>query len=283
MDICRALKTARHPYGESARVSTPRCARALSAPRSARSRSAHAAAALDPPARRARLRRDDRPREVAARKLGSRRATIAAPAVSPRQRSPPTARANGCSTSATATPSRPCSFPETDRGTLCISSQAGCALDCAFCSTGQQGFNRNLTTAEIVGQLWHANRALLATAPRPGSTASAPITNVVMMGMGEPLANYEHVVPRCAHARRQRLRPVAPPRHALDVGRGADDRPAARRRARWRWRCRCTRPTTRCATASCRINRKYPLARAAGRVPAATSSARRATSSRSST
>ena len=88
-------------------------------------------------------------------------------------------------------------IPEDDRGTLCISSQAGCALDCAFCSTGKQGFNRNLTTAEIIGQLWHANRALLAdgvTAPwieqgRP------PITNVVMMGMGEPLANFDNVMP----------------------------------------------------------------------------------------
>jgi 23S rRNA (adenine2503-C2)-methyltransferase len=88
-------------------------------------------------------------------------------------------------------------IPEDDRGTLCISSQAGCALDCAFCSTGKQGFNRNLTTGEIIGQLWHANRALLAdgvTAPwiehgRP------PITNVVMMGMGEPLANFDNVVP----------------------------------------------------------------------------------------
>ena len=59
-------------------------------------------------------------------------------------------------------------IPEDDRGTLCVSSQAGCALDCAFCSTGKQGFNRNLTTAEIIGQLWHANRTLLAdgvTAP----------------------------------------------------------------------------------------------------------------------
>jgi len=87
-------------------------------------------------------------------------------------------------------------IPEDDRGTLCISSQAGCALDCAFCSTGKQGFNRNLTTGEIIGQLWHANRTLLAdgiTAPwieqgRP------PITNVVMMGMGEPLANFDNVV-----------------------------------------------------------------------------------------
>jgi 23S rRNA (adenine2503-C2)-methyltransferase len=88
-------------------------------------------------------------------------------------------------------------IPEDDRGTLCISSQAGCALDCAFCSTGKQGFNRNLTTAEIVGQLWHANRALLAegvSAPAPWvEQGRAPITNVVMMGMGEPLANYENV------------------------------------------------------------------------------------------
>ena len=87
-------------------------------------------------------------------------------------------------------------IPEDDRGTLCISSQAGCALDCAFCSTGKQGFNRNLTTAEIVGQLWHADRALLAdgvTGPWVES-GRAPITNVVMMGMGEPLANFEAVV-----------------------------------------------------------------------------------------
>jgi 23S rRNA (adenine2503-C2)-methyltransferase len=87
-------------------------------------------------------------------------------------------------------------IPETDRGTLCISSQAGCALDCSFCSTGKQGFNRNLSVAEIIGQLWIANRALLAgdvAAPwvRQGRH---PITNVVMMGMGEPLANYDNVV-----------------------------------------------------------------------------------------
>ncbi len=87
-------------------------------------------------------------------------------------------------------------IPEDDRGTLCISSQAGCALDCAFCSTGKQGFNRNLTTAEIVGQLWHANRVLTAdgvTAPWV-EQGRAPITNVVMMGMGEPLANFDNVV-----------------------------------------------------------------------------------------
>ncbi len=87
-------------------------------------------------------------------------------------------------------------IPEDDRGTLCVSSQAGCALDCAFCSTGKQGFNRNLTTAEIVGQLWHANRALLADGIRVPwvEQGRAPITNVVLMGMGEPLANYESVL-----------------------------------------------------------------------------------------
>src|SRR5436190_3670783 len=82
------------------------------------------------------------------------------------------------------------------RGTLCVSSQAGCALDCAFCSTGKQGFNRNLSSGEIIGQLWHANRALIAdgVAARWVAAGHAPITNVVMMGMGEPLANYDNVV-----------------------------------------------------------------------------------------
>jgi 23S rRNA (adenine2503-C2)-methyltransferase len=73
------------------------------------------------------------------------------------------------------------------RGTLCVSSQAGCALACSFCATGHQGFNRNLTTAEIIGQLWWANRCL-------GRTIERPITNVVLMGMGEPLANFDNVV-----------------------------------------------------------------------------------------
>ena len=88
-------------------------------------------------------------------------------------------------------------IPEDDRGTLCISSQAGCAMDCAFCSTGRQGFNRNLTTTEIVGQLWHADRTLLAEGVSgPWVQAGrAPVTNVVMMGMGEPLANLDAVIP----------------------------------------------------------------------------------------
>jgi 23S rRNA (adenine2503-C2)-methyltransferase len=78
-------------------------------------------------------------------------------------------------------------IPEQGRGTLCVSSQVGCALHCSFCATGAQGFNRNLTAAEIVGQIWMANRLL------DGANARA-ITNVVFMGMGEPLLNFENVV-----------------------------------------------------------------------------------------
>jgi 23S rRNA (adenine2503-C2)-methyltransferase len=95
-------------------------------------------------------------------------------------------------------------IPEPDRGTLCISSQVGCALDCSFCATAQQGYNRNLTTAEIVGQVWLAVRELeqeergrLAAAGaiegQPGDERH--VTNVVLMGMGEPLANFRNVVP----------------------------------------------------------------------------------------
>jgi 23S rRNA (adenine2503-C2)-methyltransferase len=86
-------------------------------------------------------------------------------------------------------------IPEDDRGTLCISSQVGCALECTFCSTGRQGFNRNLTTSEIIGQLWLAN---FYVRQQEGYNAlpntERIISNVVMMGMGEPLANYDNVV-----------------------------------------------------------------------------------------
>jgi 23S rRNA (adenine2503-C2)-methyltransferase len=100
-------------------------------------------------------------------------------------------------------------IPEANRGTLCVSTQAGCTMACRFCSTGRQGFNRNLTTAEIVGQLWWASRALRARAAAGPVTpalraARAPgavhgderaISNVVLMGMGEPLLNLENVLP----------------------------------------------------------------------------------------
>ena len=85
-------------------------------------------------------------------------------------------------------------IPEESRGTLCVSSQAGCALACTFCSTGRQGFARNLSTAEIVGQLWWANR-VLTDGKRAYDKGGRAITNVVFMGMGEPLTNIEHVVP----------------------------------------------------------------------------------------
>ena len=81
-------------------------------------------------------------------------------------------------------------IPESNRGTLCISSQAGCAVNCRFCSTGHQGFNRNLSTGEIISQLWWANHALGAD-PK----GQRLITNVVMMGMGEPLLNYNQLIP----------------------------------------------------------------------------------------
>lgn len=84
-------------------------------------------------------------------------------------------------------------IPEDDRGTLCVSTQAGCAMGCLFCSTGKQGFNRNLKTSEIIGQLWHAEKTLRedlgVTDP-----ADRVISNVVLMGMGEPLQNLDNVV-----------------------------------------------------------------------------------------
>ncbi len=80
-------------------------------------------------------------------------------------------------------------IPEDGRGTLCVSSQVGCALDCTFCSTARQGFNRNLTVAEIIGQVWLAKNIL-----QPDPESDRVISNVVMMGMGEPLLNYNNVI-----------------------------------------------------------------------------------------
>ena len=82
-------------------------------------------------------------------------------------------------------------IPESDRATLCVSSQVGCALECTFCSTAQQGFNRNLSVSEIIGQVWR----VATTIGLSKDSAKRPITNVVMMGMGEPLLNLKNVVP----------------------------------------------------------------------------------------
>ena len=91
-------------------------------------------------------------------------------------------------------------IPEADRGTLCVSSQAGCAVGCRFCSTGHQGFSRNLGTGEILAQLWFAEhrlreRLVAARSARPGAADERAVDNVVMMGMGEPLQNYAALVP----------------------------------------------------------------------------------------
>jgi len=89
-------------------------------------------------------------------------------------------------------------IPEDDRATLCISTQAGCAVNCRFCATGMQGFSRNLSTSEIVGQLWMAEREMRALLPPPAEGAEGAqraISNVVFMGMGEPLQNYDAVLP----------------------------------------------------------------------------------------
>ncbi len=89
-------------------------------------------------------------------------------------------------------------IPENGRGTLCVSSQAGCSLDCSFCATGKQGFQRDLTAAEIIGQVWLAVRSFDGFRKAPGAAAEArpeaSVTNVVMMGMGEPLMNFDNVV-----------------------------------------------------------------------------------------
>ena len=81
-------------------------------------------------------------------------------------------------------------IPDGDRGTLCVSSQVGCSLDCSFCATGKQGFNRDLTSAEIIGQVWIAAKSYGQLDPKADRT----VTNVVMMGMGEPLLNFDNVV-----------------------------------------------------------------------------------------
>ncbi|MCF6436013.1 MULTISPECIES: bifunctional tRNA (adenosine(37)-C2)-methyltransferase TrmG/ribosomal RNA large subunit methyltransferase RlmN [Pseudoalteromonas] len=83
-------------------------------------------------------------------------------------------------------------IPEKDRATLCVSSQVGCALECTFCSTAQQGFNRNLKVSEIIGQVWRVAKDI---GMHDGDSTKRPVTNVVMMGMGEPLLNLNNVVP----------------------------------------------------------------------------------------
>jgi len=177
-------------------------------------------------------------------------------------------------------------IPERSRGTLCVSTQAGCALECAFCSTGKQGFNRNLSTAEILGQLWLANRLLgAAKAEGDWDAAEGPdngrvVTNVVLMGMGEPLANFEAVVRALRVMLDDHGYGLSRRRVTVSTSGIVPAIDACASSARWRWRCRCMRPTMRCAIGSCRSIASIPCA-SCSQLASAISSARRATSSRS--
>jgi len=129
-------------------------------------------------------------------------------------------------------------IPESGRGTLCVSTQAGCAVNCLFCSTGKQGFARNLSAGEIVGQLWLANR--LVGARKAGladpddeqaDEHDRAVTNVVFMGMGEPLLNYEPTLAAIRIMLRSWLRLVSSASDGVDLGRGTYDGSPSRRSA----------------------------------------------------
>jgi len=141
-------------------------------------------------------------------------------------------------------------IPEDDRGTLCISSQAGCAVGCRFCSTGYQGFSRNLSTAEIVGQLWFAEHRLRQRLALPEGERA--ISNVVMMGMGEPLQNYAALLPALRIMLDDHGYGLSRRRVTVSTSGVVPMIDRLREDCRWRWRCRCMRPTIRCAANSCR-------------------------------
>ena len=169
-------------------------------------------------------------------------------------------------------------IPETSRGTLCVSSQVGCGLNCQFCSTGTQGFNRNLSAAEIIGQVFVAAKHL-GNVPHQ----QRKLTNVVMMGMGEPLLNFDNVVRAMSVMRDDLGFGLANKRVTLSTaGLVPMIDKLVRSRATSRSRFRCTRRTTSCAPSSCRSTRNIrstncsPRARVTPRVA-------RARRSRSST
>ena len=142
-------------------------------------------------------------------------------------------------------------IPDKGRGTLCVSSQVGCALNCQFCSTATQGFNRNLSTAEIIGQVWVAARHL-GNVPHQ----QRKLTNVVMMGMGEPLLNFDNVVRAMSIMRDDLGYGLANKRVTLSTaGMVPMIDKLGEESATCRWRCRCMRPTTSCAASWCRSTR----------------------------
>lgn len=148
-------------------------------------------------------------------------------------------------------------IPEEDRGTLCVSSQAGCAVNCVFCSTGRQGFSRNLVTAEIIGQLWLAEHALRRS--RGDADGERVISNVVLMGMGEPLQNYEALLPALrlmlddhAYGLSRRRVTVSTSGMVPQIDRLADDCPVA-------LAVSLHAPTDELRDRLVPLNRKYPL------------------------
>ena len=206
--------------------------------------------ALGAPARRGRFRAMTRSREGAARRAGrerraSRRRRCCRRHDRRRRHAQVAARGRTA-----ATRSRRCSFRRASRGTLCVSSQAGCVLDCAFCSTGKQGFNRNLTTAEIIGQLWLAEH----TAPTPAlARATRRRHQRRDDGHGRAAAELRQRDPgAAADARRQCLRPFAPAGDGVAPPAWCPGSTGCATSARWRSPSRCMRRTTRCATGWCR-------------------------------
>ena len=189
--------------------------------------------------------------QVAARQARRQRRRSTALPVRQRARLAPTARSSGCSTSAAATRSKPSSSPRTTAARCASRRRPAAPSAAASAPPATRASAATSRTAEIVAQLWYAEHR---PAPTPGLAAGErAITNVVMMGMGEPLQNYAALRAGAArHARRPRLRPVAPPRHGLDLGRGADDRPAARRLPGGAGGVAARARTTRCATSWCR-------------------------------
>ncbi len=167
-------------------------------------------------------------------------------------------------------------IPEDDRGTLCISTQAGCAVDCAFCSTGKQGFSRNLTVAEIIGQLWLANKLLRESggaryAPEgidPGAGNLRPVTNVVMMGMGEPLLNFDNTVAALNLMLDDNAYGLSRSRVTLSTSGVVPMMDRLRDACPVALAVSLHAPNDALRDQLVPLNRKYPLARVAGRLPA---------------
>ena len=170
-------------------------------------------------------------------------------------------------------------IPDKGRGTLCVSSQVGCALNCTFCSTATQGFNRNLSTAEIIGQVWTAARHL-GNIPHK----QRKLTNVVMMGMGEPLANFDNVVRAMSVMRDDLGYGLANKRVTLSTAGMVpmiDRLAAGERRVARRLAARAQRRTLRDQLVP--LNKKYPIEELMAACVRYVRSARRASRSPSST